>query len=77
MSSVISGIYISKLVPFALGLYKFNTIEKIVTLHREILYPCFVIFITTSQLDFTAGCQIYSNVNWHYDGVMTLVCFPQ
>ena len=77
MSSVILGIYISKLVPFALGSYKFNTIEKIDTLHRETLYPCFVIFITTSQVDFTAGCQIYSNVNWRYDDVMTWICFPQ
>ena len=29
MSSVISGIYISKSVPFAHGSYKFNTIEKV------------------------------------------------
>ena len=61
MSSVISGIYISKLVPFAHGSYKFNTIEKVDVLHRETLYPCFVIFITASLLDLTAGFQIFPN----------------
>ena len=58
MSSVISGIYISKLVLFAHGSYKFNTIEKVDALHRETLYPCFVIFITTSLLDIAAGLHI-------------------
>ena len=37
-SSVISGIYISKLVPFAHGSYEFNRIEKVDALHRETLY---------------------------------------
>ena len=41
---MISGICISKLVPFAHGLYKFNRIEKVDALHRETLYPCFVNF---------------------------------
>ena len=61
MSYVISGIYISKLVPFAHGWYKFITIEKVDVLHRETLYPCFVIFITASLLDLTAGFQIFPN----------------
>ena len=77
MSSVISGIYISKLVPFAHGSYKFNTIEKMDALHRETLYQCFVIFITASLLDLTAGVQIFTNINWHHDDVMTWICFPQ
>ena len=63
MRSVISGIYISKSVPFAHGPYKFNTIEKVDALHRETLYPCFVIFITTSLLDLTAGLQFFTNIN--------------
>ena len=70
MSSVISGIYISKLVPFAHGSYKFNTIEKVDALHRETLYLCFVIFIRTSLLDLTAGFQ-FSQYQltpwWRYD----------
>ena len=60
MSSVISVIYISELVPFAHGSYKSNTIERVDALHRETLYPCFVIFITASLLDLTAGFQIFS-----------------
>ena len=59
MSSVISGIYISKLVPFAHGSYKSNTIEMVDALHRETVYPCFVIFITASLLDLTAGFHIF------------------
>ena len=70
MSSVNPGIYISKLVLFAL-----NTIEKVDILHRETLYPCFVILITASQVDFTAGFQIYSNINWHHDNVITSAVF--
>ena len=77
MSSVTPGIYISRLVPFALGSYKFNTIERAAALHRETLHSCFVIFITTSQVDFTAGFQINPNINWHHDDVMTWLCFPQ
>ena len=63
MSSVISGIYISKLVPFAHGSFKFDTIEKVGVLHRETLYPSFVILITASQEDFTAGFQFFPNIN--------------
>ena len=46
-------------------------------LHRETLYPCFVIFFTASRVDFTAGFQICSNINWHHDDVMTWICSPQ
>ena len=77
MSSVISEIYILKLVPFAHGSYKFNTIKKVDALHRETLYPCFVIFITPSLLDLTANFQIFPNINWQHDDVMTWICFPQ
>ena len=59
MSSVILGIYISKLVPFAHGSYKSNTIEKVDALHTETVYQYFVIFITASLLDLTAGSQIF------------------
>ena len=36
-------------------------------LHKETLYPCFVIFITANLLDLTAGLQIFPNINWHHD----------
>ena len=77
MSSVISEIYFLKLVPFAHDSYRFNTIEKVDALHNETLYPCVVIFITTSLLDLTAGFQIFPNINWQHDDVMTWICFPQ
>ena len=77
MSSVISGIYISKLVHFAHGSYKFNTIEKVDSLYRETLYPWFIIFITASLLDLTAVFLIIPNINWHHDDIMTWICFPQ
>ena len=66
-----------KIVPFAHGSYKSNTIEKVDALHRETVYPCFVIFITTSLQDLTAGFQIFPKVNWHHEDVMAWICFCQ
>ena len=71
MSSVISRIYISKLVPFALGSCIFSTIEKMDVLNRETMYPCFIILLSASQVDFTAGFQNVSQYQlapwWRHD----------
>ena len=77
MSSVISGIYMSKKVHFALGSYKFNAIKKVDASHRETLNQYFVILITACQADFSAGFQICANITWQHDEIMTWMYFQQ
>ena len=74
MNSVISGIYISKLVPFVRGSYKFNTIEKMDALQRDSI-PMFCNFHNRKPARFYRRFSFFPNINWHHDDVMTWISY--